>query len=254
MYMKDCRVEGAQSATQIIGAIRYFNERHGDLDCLVVMRGGGSLEDLQAFNNEQVIKEMFASRLPVIAAIGHDRDVPLACLVADRFTSTPTAAAMLINNTWARLKAELPRYENSILRSYQTSLDDSRSQVLTLTHRLTGSFYQVFQRFNYLAEKVTRGRSQIQTAMEAARERASFIINQVTGGLGRAIQQGWETAANAEKLLTAASPERNLKLGYSLAYAADGKIVRKRSQVKQGDQVMVKLHQGSLDTKVINID
>lgn len=94
----DSRVEGQQAVGPLLEAIQTFKNR--DIDVLVVIRGGGSLESLQAFNNEMLIRELASFPVPVIAGIGHDQDVPLAALAADAMTSTPTAAAHLLNRSW----------------------------------------------------------------------------------------------------------------------------------------------------------
>jgi exodeoxyribonuclease VII large subunit len=252
MYFKDCRVEGKQAANQIVNALRYFNIKHPELDCLVVMRGGGSLEDLQAFNSESLVKELFASRIPVIAAIGHDRDVPLACLVADRYTSTPTAAAMLINGSWVRLRTDLPRLESMIVHGFELGLEDKRAQLGNLTQQLTGSFNQVFQRYRHLSEQILRGMAQIQNTIHARKERAQTLLMKIYGDLSRSLQAQLDVVSNSEKLLAAADPERNLKLGYSLAYTKEGKLLRSDTQVRVGDKVNLKLHSGQINTQVIN--
>lgn len=120
----DVRVEGIQAVRQIISAIKQFQKQN--IDVLVVMRGGGSLEDLQPFNSELVARAIFSSNMPTIVAIGHDRDVPIAQMVADIAPSTPTAAAMTINNTWARLTQELPAYTQTLVHVFERALDQYR--------------------------------------------------------------------------------------------------------------------------------
>lgn len=127
LYLYDVRVEGAKAVNLILGAVQWFNKNMPELDVLVIMRGGGSLEDLQAFNHELVAREVFASRIPTICAIGHDRDVPIMSLVGDAATSTPTAAAMLVNKTWERLKLGIPQYERDLAYGFQGMLDEVRA-------------------------------------------------------------------------------------------------------------------------------
>ncbi len=254
LYFKDCRVEGAQSVSQISAAIKNFNINYPDLDCLVVMRGGGSLEDMQAFNNEGIVKEVFASRIPVIAAIGHDRDVPLACLAADKFTSTPTAAAVLINSSWARLQTELPELQNSLTQQFENALHSQRNRLANITHKLTGSFNAIFQRFRYLSEKILRGAGQVETGVIEIKQRAISTLNHSLVALERQLQKYGEQVVSAGKLLATANPERNLKLGYSLAYNSAGKIIRSASSVAKGSHIKVQLHKGSMDAEIINIE
>lgn len=107
VYFYPSRVEGKDAVSEIISGISYFNSAIPDLDAIVVIRGGGSLESMQAFNNEKVCRSISASKIPTICGIGHDVDVPLACLVADVSVSTPTAAANLINNTYDELLSSI---------------------------------------------------------------------------------------------------------------------------------------------------
>ena len=127
------RVEGRDAVGQIVGAVRYFNKKMAELDAIVIIRGGGSLESMQAFNNEVLCREIFASKIPIIAGIGHDVDVPIACLVADVSVSTPTAAASLINSSWDSLVYELPSLAGRIIASYESKLFTNFN---TLTERI----------------------------------------------------------------------------------------------------------------------
>lgn len=129
VYLKDVRVEGARATDNITCAIKWFNQKMPSLDVLIVIRGGGSLEDMQAFNNEHVARTMFASGIPTIAGIGHDRDVPIASLVADVMTSTPTAAAIRVNASWDRLVRELPLRARELADQFDGVLDDQRARI-----------------------------------------------------------------------------------------------------------------------------
>lgn len=119
LSLMDSRVEGAKAVPEILSALKYFNEHSEDYDILVLMRGGGSLEDLQAFNNEKVARALFAIKIPTIAAVGHDRDVPIANLVADTAVSTPTAAAVKIGSSWDSLAMSLPQLSDELLHRFE---------------------------------------------------------------------------------------------------------------------------------------
>ena len=110
----DSRVEGQQAVAPLIEAIQTFKTK--DIEVLVIIRGGGSLESLQAFNNEALIREIVSFPVPVIAGIGHDQDVPLAALAADFMTSTPTAAAHLINRSWEDAFAKVRQFASIMNR------------------------------------------------------------------------------------------------------------------------------------------
>ncbi len=108
----DSRVEGIEAVKDLLNALKTIKKQ--ELDCLVIMRGGGSLESFLAFNNEVLIKEVAKLSIPVIVALGHDKDVPLLALMADKMVSTPTAAANLLNNSWQRLEWEIKEKERAI--------------------------------------------------------------------------------------------------------------------------------------------
>ena len=117
----DSRVEGQAAVPELIRAIDYFIER-GQIDVLVLIRGGGSLESLQAFNNETLVRRIASCPFPVICGIGHDKDVPLASLAADRAVSTPTAVTSVLNESWDRALADLSMFEREIIYRYQEML------------------------------------------------------------------------------------------------------------------------------------
>jgi len=119
----DSRVEGAQAAAPLLAAIRAMREMVEDtgsrgtgIEALVIIRGGGSLESLQAFNNEALVREVIDFPVPVIAGIGHDQDVPLMALAADYMTSTPTAAAHLISRSWEEAYAKVREFSGLLDR------------------------------------------------------------------------------------------------------------------------------------------
>jgi exodeoxyribonuclease VII large subunit len=146
----DSRVEGQQAVKPILAALRTLAKT--DIEALVVIRGGGSLESLQAFNNEAVVRAIVNFPVPVIAGIGHDQDVPLAALAADFMVSTPTAAAHLLGRSWEeafakaeRLVSIFIRFEEALKRAYQT-FDGALFSVLD---RISNRLALIKEQLNY---------------------------------------------------------------------------------------------------------
>ncbi len=110
------RVEGSRAVEEIISSIRTFKNR--DIDVLVIIRGGGSLESFIAFNNEAVIREILDLPFPVIVGLGHDKDVPLLSFAADMMTSTPTAITALLNEPWMSASYEFSLLSNKIQNAF----------------------------------------------------------------------------------------------------------------------------------------
>jgi exodeoxyribonuclease VII large subunit len=225
LFFKDVRVEGASAADQIIEAIALLNREVSDLDAIVLIRGGGSLEDLQAFNNEKVARAVFASAVPVIAGIGHDRDVPIVSLVADRETSTPSIAALVVNSSWDRAFTGLPALQRDLFAEFEGLLAGLKSLVALSAEKMTGR----------LSGLVTRYRAVAQTMREK---------------FAAALDEAVKRTAVLEKSLAMANPERNLRLGYSLVFDAAGRIVRDAGTLKEGDVLRTKMHKGDVESRV----
>jgi exodeoxyribonuclease VII large subunit len=124
------KVEGMYAIDEIVRAIKFFNESPlGELDVLVLIRGGGSLESLQAFNSEAVARAIFASRIPVIAGIGHEADFTIADFVADCRASTPTHAAKILSEGWEKAGVELKNSQRMLATHIQQAIANTRNEI-----------------------------------------------------------------------------------------------------------------------------
>ncbi|MEK7589203.1 MAG: exodeoxyribonuclease VII large subunit [Patescibacteria group bacterium] len=209
VYLYDVRVEGAKAVGNILSAVKWFNRNMPDLDVLIIIRGGGSLEDLQAFNNELVVREVFASKIPTICGIGHDRDVPIVCLVGDATTSTPTAAAMLINATWERLKNNVPNYQRDLFDNFESVVDEMKR---------------------------------------------CMDVGMIAHAYERLLSEQFQRIESHQMYLESVSPERNLKLGYSILTDTAGKVIKRTKSMKVGGRVRAKLSDGAFTATVDNIE
>jgi len=121
--MIDSRVEGQAAVADLLDSIKTIKKEK--IEALVIMRGGGSLESMQAFNNESLVREIIDFPVPVIAAIGHHKDVPLAALAADLAVSTPSMAAIILCKPWEQASSFLKEYENKIMSFYDRVLENA---------------------------------------------------------------------------------------------------------------------------------
>lgn len=223
------QVEGASAAEDLVRVFAQISKKN-EYDVLVVIRGGGSLESLQAFNNEAVCRALYASSIPVVVGIGHDVDVPIACLVADASGSTPTQVAHILNDTWRSLLEDLPRLERELLVNFDRSLERLSGEINLRTHTMANYFERIFSRFSRLEQIVQNSLSTIYRTITYANERVQGI----------------------ERLLAAANPERNLKLGYSIVSNSRGKVIKNVRDVKIGERITTRLTDGSFDSEVKN--
>src|SRR3989344_6216255 len=142
----DSRVEGQAAVKDLLAAIRHF--KNEPIEALVIVRGGGSLESLQAFNNEHVVRAIAEFPKPTIVAIGHDKDVPLAQLVADAAPSTPTACTILLNHSWDEGRHTVRHFSRDILNLCREELWANKERLGTLNDVVRAAFAEITMRFS----------------------------------------------------------------------------------------------------------
>lgn len=221
----DSRVEGQLAVGDLLASIQTFKKRQ--IDVLVIMRGGGSLEAMMAFNNEIVVREVAAFPVPVIAAIGHDKDVPLVAMAADVAVSTPTAAANLLTRSWQEIFTALDRYQVGIIGSYANEL----AQTWTTLREHTG----ILSNFKYILQNISR-------KLDVDMENYLVAVKNSLSAAGKQI-------IYLQDIIESYNPERQLKLGYSIA-KINGKILKSAKNTKIGDTLDIALIDGIIDSKV----
>lgn len=272
LQLCDARVEGLQAIDSIVKAIRFFNEQSNPVEVIVLTRGGGSLESLQAFNSEEVAKAIFSSRIPVISAVGHENDVTIADLVADVRASTPTDAGKIVSHHWRILDAQLRATEQLMDGVIRGLFANTRQELNALEQSIEQGFLHTLQRTRQrvsniqilLLNAVQRFFDQVRVL--AARFQMNFVV------FGRGIQRledevgrhergllrdfGVQLRRQQEKIqhlsvqLRLADPEQKLKQGYSLVQGEDGKLVRRANQVHPGEKLRIRLYESLIHAQV----
>lgn len=229
IYIYHTLVQGKEASLQIAHAIKRMNEL--DLaEVLIVGRGGGSLEDLWAFNEETTARAIFHSRIPVISAVGHETDFTIADFTADSRAPTPSAAAELVTMNHQRIMENLVTLNGRMNQSIARILENRRLTLekLSQSHILHSPLVllrQMQQRLDDLAEKM----SGLFTQTVRDRKRKLELVN---------------------ARLTALSPESVMKRGYSIVSNSEtGEIVRDSGKVSRGDMLDITLWKGSLKAR-----
>ena len=225
------RVQGTEAPAEIAGAIRYAN-RHQLADVLITGRGGGSLEDLWAFNDERVARAIYESEIPVISAVGHEPDVAISDFVADRRASTPSNAAEIAVPDMAELLRYLQGSDERMAQSLLNALHRREERLAALEKKrvLTDPTAFLADRRLYLDHVVHR---------LAAAEKGCV------DGEGRRF-------AAAAAALDALSPLKVLARGYAVAQSGDGTVLKSAADVAAGERIRVRLAQGSLRCDVVD--
>lgn len=227
----DSRVEGKQSVFDLVEAVKWFNKNIPDLDVIVLARGGGSLESLQAFNTESLAREIANSKIPILAGIGHEKDISLAALVADKMVSTPTGAAVELSRSW----------------------DEAGSMVLEAERNLLSYLSKIFERFEKAKIMLHREAEKIGQAIFYSKDKIGVSLKNIYLAFSRLLSNIKEQIKIAEDQIRLNNPERQLKLGYSLV-SLEGKIVRSVRDVEVGDDVDIKVEDGELKSKIFKVE
>jgi exodeoxyribonuclease VII large subunit len=226
------QVQGATASAEIAAAIELL-ARRGRVDVIVVGRGGGSQEDLAAFNQEEVARAVAASPVPVVAAVGHETDTTLIDLVADRRAATPSAAAELAVPVVAELSAGL-----------QTATGQMQ---VALDHRLS------LGRRQLSAVLGRRVMSRPLTLLEARQERTLRLEKDLGQATGRRLQDARSRLAEHSGRLMALSPTAVLSRGFAVV-EKDGKAVRNVELLHPGDRIRTRLQVGSFESQVERVE
>ena len=226
------RVQGAEAPGEISAAIRYAN--HYKLaDLLIVGRGGGSIEDLWAFNDEQVAYAIFQSDIPVISAVGHEPDVTISDFVADLRAATPSNAAELAVPDQDSLRQLLDSMQSAIAGSAERQLKIARNQLNTLA---ASAALQSPQRY-----------------IEQKKKSLELLITHLYGAQDHIVSKKKQQFIEMTAKLDAMSPLKVLTRGYTMVQDQEGTLVRSIHQVKVDDTVIISLSDGNLQANVTEV-
>lgn len=272
-------VQGTQAAASIAKAIEDMN-RLGEVDVLIVGRGGGSLEELWAFNEEIVARSIYASRIPVISAVGHETDFTIADFVADLRAATPTAAAELAVPHHLELRQQLARYRQRLQQGLMQQLRQKRERL----HRLQRSpfFLQPRKALLQPAERLDRLTEQLVYKMRhlvvqtsdrwtkldkqlarhnpleqviSARRRAQAAHHQLRQSMQALVKDKKREWLSAMRHLDALSPLKVMQRGYSLVYdEREKRLIKSLDQVQIGDVVKIRLTDGRIGCHVWSME
>jgi len=267
-------VQGDQAPAEIESAIAQLNAS-GLVDVIVLARGGGSLEDLAAFNSERVARAIAASELPVVAAIGHETDFTIADFAADLRAPTPSAAAELITEAQHKIAEHLANQSHRLDRAVRFQLLQARqrltrlpvsrteSRVSTLLHRqaqrlddlsfrqeaaLGGQLRQQQRQVADLTAAVLR--HDPRQALAQARERLLACRTRIDRSLERTLQRSAVRIGALNGRLHSLSPLAVLDRGYALVLSADGSLIRSTAQIAPGDRLTTRLADGAFTSRV----
>lgn len=265
-----CQVQGSTAPAQIVSAIHAANRR-AEVDVLIVCRGGGSIEDLWAFNDEAVARAIFASKLPVVSGVGHETDFTIADFVADRRAPTPTAAAELVSPSREALQQGLDLTRRQLERALARLLTDKSQQLDYLGRRLQHPGERLRQQQERLTQYRQRLQQRLHTQLQQRQWRLDSLRLRLAQGkpalprLQQALQQRSQQLHNAvhrqlaqqqlvlgklEATLLAMNPEAVLARGYAIVQNEAGQVIHSPAQLRDGEAIQLQLAEGRAHARV----
>lgn len=248
LYTADVRVQGPQAVPSLIEVLPKVDE-YG-FDVIVITRGGGSLEDLAAFNDEQVARTIFTMKTPTVVAIGHEANESLAEWVADRRASTPTDAAHIITAEYQNLLTKLEnfQYQLSSRSAYYFTTNLQRMDYIYLKLQQTKlSFKELPHRLNSYRELLRRHEKYL---IADAEEKLAALLKELKKETVQKLQEKNQTLQNLNKSLNLLSPTNTLSRGYSITTDQAGNVIRSVASVQIGSTIGVKLADGQFKSQV----
>ena len=219
----DSKVEGADAVKDLLSAVDTLS--HKDIDVLVIMRGGGSLESFLAFNNEALVRKVASFPAPVLTGIGHDKDLPLLSMISDKNVSTPTAVANLLNSSWDEALSIVNLGEERIFSKFESLLRDKMFFIENSVVRMESGIKMVGNSIEVYSKEIFQGFTNL-------------------------LQNTADFLSQSKKTIELLNPERQLSQGYSIIKKG-GKVLRSVKNVKEGDKLDILVSDGIINSQVI---
>tara|TARA_A100001388_G_C28727998_1_gene479993 strand:- start:188 stop:1339 length:1152 start_codon:yes stop_codon:yes gene_type:complete len=271
MTLIPTQVQGEEAVPQIVNAIKTANEQNSSYDLILLSRGGGSLEDLWAFNTEPVAKAIFSSSIPVVSAVGHESDFTISDFVADLRAPTPSSAAEQITPDAEMLKNDILETSDRFIRAARRAIDSRQNELSHLIRRIRHPNSRLNEFAQRLDELERRMLSQVSNLIrikksklaerkiqspvqkiQQVKDRVKQLSRIMTQSHATLIKNRQASLSEKSSQLEALSPLATLKRGYAIvSEEANGKIVRNSDEIAEGEKLRIRLSNGALTAEVV---
>lgn len=248
LYLYHVQVQGGRAVNDIVKAFEWFNTvgfQEG-VQSIALIRGGGSLEDLQAFNSEQVARAVFGSRIPVVCGVGHERDESLADYASDVRAATPTHAASIIVPDREEISDTLCNYTASLSRSFEYTLEWHAHGIQSHLFTLTSSLHGHTLRFGELQSSLLRADEQIRHSASTMREVCTVGATRLHDIMQNVAKQKSATVTFLERSLAQVNPLTVLKRGYTIT-RKNGCVVPRVKGLQPHEKFLIQFSDGTID-------
>lgn len=246
----DSRVEGQEAVEDLLKSFRVMKKK--EIDVLVVIRGGGSLQSLIAFDNETLVREVVNFPVPVISGIGHHEDVPLVALASDVSESTPTAVANYLSRNFVKAYDKVVLCERKIENAFRERIYETKSEINVIIESINQSFDQIIKIYRIGEEKIKRVIMNSSILLQNKEERIYAIKNNIFSQFKNTLNDVRNTINREEKIVFANDPKRQLKMGYAIM-KVEGKIIKSVKNLDEGGLIESILSDGEVVSIIKNI-
>lgn len=233
IFIYQATVQGENSEASIVKGINYFNKQN-DVDVIIVARGGGSIEELWSFNKEQIAREIYKSKIPIISAVGHETDFTISDFVADRRASTPSVAGEIVVPSQIDLSFKMQSLLDNLLDNHRQTLESKKTQLYDLKRELD---------LNSPDRK-----------LEDYRNKLEFLWENLKFQIIDKIEKDKNNTDKLASRLNALSPLSTLERGFGLATNSRGKTLNSIRDVEVEEEISVTLRDGKLQVKILDIE
>lgn len=233
IFIYQVMVQGEKAEIDICKGIKYFNE-FKNVDVVIVARGGGSIEELWAFNKEQIAREIYKSKIPIISAVGHETDITISDFVSDKRASTPSVAGEIVVPSYSELEYKIKSLINNLLNNYKIFLDLQRKQNEDLKREI-----------DINNPKYT---------LKEYKNELEFLLENLNLNMHNKIKINKDYIDKLVVDLDTLSPLSTLKRGFSIVTDIDGNIKNSIKDVNIDETLEIRLEDGYLEAKILNIN
>ena len=246
-------VQGKNSTKSIIKAFNYFNRKQSNLDAIAIIRGGGSLEDLQSFNDENVARAIFSSKVPVICGVGHEDDQTIADLVSDRRASTPSNAAELLVKNKVDVISEIHHNNQIIYNKLISLLNNDYNIIRRCVHSLENAINHQTSIIRSTISKFIKNFALFKQEITSFGQNIRIVKGRILRGSDFWLKQQQLRIENLVRLLNSFDVQKILKRGFSITFDDKSKVLRTIKSLNKGSLITTNLFDGKIGSRVLNV-
>lgn len=254
IFFYPVNVQGKNSARSIVEAFNYFNNKHLDLNAIVIIRGGGSLEDLQSFNDEKVARAIFSSKIPVICGVGHEDDLTISDLVSDRRASTPSNAAELLVRNRSDVLFEIKHNNQTIYDKLISLLNDDNNKIRKCVHSLENAINYQTSIIRSAISTFIKNFSLFKHEIIDLEQNLHVVKERILNGSNFWLKQQQLRIENMFRLLNSFDVQKVLKRGFSITFDNNGRVLKTIKYLNKDSQITTNLFDGKISSQVLNVN